>query len=79
MEAGKFKVLGNPGKIKAVGELMKIKHEIDNQGHQIAQGFYGVPNSEKNPIKSAVEKEKAKIDAVFKIAVNNSELILEIN
>ena len=30
-------------------------------------------------IKSAVEKEKAKIDAVFDIAVNNSELILEIN
>jgi len=30
-------------------------------------------------IKSAVEKEKAKIDAVFNIVVNNSELILEIN
>jgi len=30
-------------------------------------------------IKSAVEKEKAKIDAVFDIVVNNSELILEIN
>jgi len=30
-------------------------------------------------IKSAVEKEKAKIDAVFDIVVNNSEPVLEIN
>ncbi len=48
MEAGKFKVLGHPGKIKAVGELMNNKHK-DHNGHEIAKQFFGfIGNVESN-------------------------------
>ncbi len=35
--------MGNPGRTKTAGELMKIKHEIQNRGHAIAQALFGPP------------------------------------